>query len=265
MEKDKGTPFVFYPSFLSQIDKIKNDAMRLMVLDAIARYGCYGEIPDFSTIDPIGLLDAAFEPIMSVIDAAKEKYDTNKEMQKLRIDLRWGNITKEEYEARVRSMKEKEIGNTKDTTEYHGIPRNTTEYHGKIGNTENTINKEKGIRNKEKEINIDRGQTAKRFTPPSLEDIKDYCSEMGYNIDPQEFLDHYQANGWVQGKGKAIRDWKAALRNWNRREPEFAFKPQQSKTDTRRGTGVSATSGKDYEGDFIPPNPEQWNEDDGKF
>lgn len=125
MEKNNGTPFVFYPSFLSQLDRIKNNAVRLLVLDSIARYGCYGEKPDFSNIDQMGLLDAAFEPIMNVIDAAKDKYDVNKEIQKLRVDLRWGNITKDEYEARMRSIKEKEIGNTKDTTEYHGIPRNT--------------------------------------------------------------------------------------------------------------------------------------------
>ena len=71
MEKSNGVPFVFYPSFLDQIDKIKNDAVRLMVLNDIVRYGCYGEKPDFSSIDSMGLLDAAFEPIMSVIDAAK--------------------------------------------------------------------------------------------------------------------------------------------------------------------------------------------------
>ena len=251
MEKSNGVPFVFYPSFLDQIDKIKNDAVRLMVLNDIVRYGCYGEKPDFSSIDSMGLLDAAFEPIMSVIDAAKEKYDTNKEIQKLRVDLRWGNITKDEYEARMRSIKEKEIGNTKDATEYHGIPRNTTEYHGKIGNTENTLNKEKGIRNKEKEINnIDRGQTAKRFTPPSLEDIQAYCSEMGYSFDPQRFLDFYESKGWMVGKTK-MKDWKAALRGWNSRQSEFDFKPQQSPSkDSRRGTDISASSGSEYEGDF---------------
>ena len=117
MEKNNGTPFVFYPSFLSQLDRIKNNAVRLLVLDSIARYGCYGEKPDFSNIDQMGLLDAAFEPIMNVIDAAKDKYDVNKEMQSLKQKLRWGSITKDEYEARMKSLKDGIIGNTEDTTE----------------------------------------------------------------------------------------------------------------------------------------------------
>ena len=256
MEKNNGTPFVFYPSFLSQLDRIKNNAVRLLVLDSIARYGCYGEKPDFSNIDQMGLLDAAFEPIMNVIDAAKDKYDVNKEMQSLKQKLRWGSITKDEYEARMKSLKDGIIGNTEDTTEYSGI----------IGNTRNTLNKEKGIRNKEKEINnIDRGQTAKRFTPPSLEDIQAYCSEMGYSFDPQRFLDFYESKGWMVGKTK-MKDWKAALRGWNSRQPEFEFKPQQPPSkDARRGTDVSASSGKDYEGDFISSNPQGWDEDDRRF
>ena len=106
------------------------------------------------------------------------------------------------------------------------------------------------IKEKDNENDKDRGQTARRFTPPSLEDIQSYCSEMEYKIDAQAFLDHYEANGWVQGKGKPIKDWKAAIRNWNRREPEFDFKSQQSSKDQRRGTEPSTTSGKDYEGKF---------------
>ena len=56
----------------------------------------------------------------------------------------------------------------------------------------------------------------KRFIPPSIKEVSDYCQERGNGIDPQRFLDYYDANGWVQGKGKPIRDWKAALRTWER-------------------------------------------------
>lgn len=36
------------------------------------------------------------------------------------------------------------------------------------------------------------------------------------------FMDHYTANGWVQGKGKPIKDWKAAFRGWVRRQNDFS-------------------------------------------
>jgi uncharacterized protein YdaU (DUF1376 family) len=56
--------------------------------------------------------------------------------------------------------------------------------------------------------------------PPSIDSIRDYCNERMNNIDPQRFFDFYQSKGWLVGKSK-MKDWKAALRNWensNRQE-----------------------------------------------
>lgn len=42
-----------------------------------------------------------------------------------------------------------------------------------------------------------------------------------------EFFDHYEANGWVQGnRAKPVVNWKAAARNWQRRQKDF--KPQNA-------------------------------------
>ena len=57
---------------------------------------------------------------------------------------------------------------------------------------------------------------AKRFIPPTIEEVQAYCTERGNNIDPERFVDFYTANGWVQGKGKPIKDWKAAVRTWEK-------------------------------------------------
>ena len=57
-----------------------------------------------------------------------------------------------------------------------------------------------------------------RFSPPAYEEVQDYCRERNNGIDPQHFLDYYTANGWTQGKGQSIRDWKAAIRTWEGRE-----------------------------------------------
>ena len=53
------------------------------------------------------------------------------------------------------------------------------------------------------------------FIPPTLQEVTKYCSERRNGIDPQAFLNHYQANGWVRGKTK-IRDWKACVRTWEK-------------------------------------------------
>jgi len=57
----------------------------------------------------------------------------------------------------------------------------------------------------------------KRFVPPSLDEVKNYCSEKGYNIDPEQFIDFYSSNGWKVGKNQ-MKDWKAAVRTWNKRQ-----------------------------------------------
>ena len=57
-----------------------------------------------------------------------------------------------------------------------------------------------------------------RFTPPSVSDVRDYCKERKNGVDPQEFVDHYETNGWMRGKTK-IKCWKACVRTWERNNP----------------------------------------------
>ena len=56
---------------------------------------------------------------------------------------------------------------------------------------------------------------AKRFTPPTLDEVAAYCSERSNNVDAQHFMDYYTSNGWLVGKNK-MKDWKAAVRTWER-------------------------------------------------
>ena len=56
----------------------------------------------------------------------------------------------------------------------------------------------------------------KRFKKPTLEEVSEYCLERNNDIDPEVFIDFYEANGWVQGKNKPIKDWKACIRTWER-------------------------------------------------
>ena len=85
--------------------------------------------------------------------------------------------------------------------------------------------KEKEI-DKEKENPGDKSpEKRKRFSPPTLEEVKAYCLERKNRVDAERFIDYYTSNGWQVGKNK-MRDWKAAVRTWerssfsNRREPK---------------------------------------------
>lgn len=57
---------------------------------------------------------------------------------------------------------------------------------------------------------------------PTLEQVQEQAEKEKMEIeDANAFFDHYQANGWMQGKSKPIHDWNAALRQWKRRKGEF--------------------------------------------
>lgn len=61
---------------------------------------------------------------------------------------------------------------------------------------------------------IDRERkTAKRFIPPTHDELEIFCLENGLSIDVDRFLNYYTANGWMVGRNK-MKDWKATVRNW---------------------------------------------------
>lgn len=73
------------------------------------------------------------------------------------------------------------------------------------------------------------GQNGKRFTPPSVSQVREYIQEKGYILSADAFIDHYTSNGWMVGRNK-MKDWKAAVRNWNSRQDEYA-RPNTSKNN----------------------------------
>lgn len=61
----------------------------------------------------------------------------------------------------------------------------------------------------------------KRFVKPTLEEVKEYCLSRGNGVDPQRFIDYYEASGWKRGR-TPIKDWKACVRTWEKND-----KPRQ--------------------------------------
>lgn len=67
----------------------------------------------------------------------------------------------------------------------------------------------------------------KRFTPPTLEEVKAYCAERNNTVDAEQFVDHYTSNGWLVGGKSKMKDWKAAVRTWERNGFAEKRKPGQ--------------------------------------
>ena len=62
--------------------------------------------------------------------------------------------------------------------------------------------------------------TRKRFTPPTVDEVRAYCQDRQNGVDPQRFVDYYSSNGWMVGKNK-MKDWKAAVRTWEQKEKTY--------------------------------------------
>lgn len=62
---------------------------------------------------------------------------------------------------------------------------------------------------------------SKRFVPPTPEEVNTYCRERNNGIDGKEFCDFYASKGWMIGKSK-MKDWKAAVRTWERSRQQTA-------------------------------------------
>lgn len=63
-----------------------------------------------------------------------------------------------------------------------------------------------------------------RFNKPTIYDVFNYCSERNNNVDPQAFIDYYESVGWKVGN-KPMKDWKAAVRTWERKDRDKPKKP----------------------------------------
>lgn len=85
----------------------------------------------------------------------------------------------------------------------------------------------------EKEIDSSAKSTTtkrKRFEKPTLSQISQYCLERNNNVNAEQFYDYYESNGWKVGKN-SMKDWKAAVRTWERSEYRKPNSKKHSKED----------------------------------
>lgn len=80
------------------------------------------------------------------------------------------------------------------------------------------------IDNKE-ESSVSDDTALKRFVKPTVEEVRVYCEERGNNINAEQFVDFYESKGWKVGN-VTMRDWKAAIRTWEKRNKQATVQPQ---------------------------------------
>ena len=106
-------------------------------------------------------------------------------------------------------------------------------------NAKNNEEIEIDIRDRDKSIDIDKeNNKRKNFIKPTLEEVNQYCIERKNNIDPENFIDYYNSNGWKVGKNQ-MKDWKAAIRTWERRNKEV-------NNAINKGSNAKSRDGSEY-------------------
>lgn len=90
--------------------------------------------------------------------------------------------------------------------------------------TNNNVNNDNNVNNKE------RGKS-RNFSPPSLDEVREYCLSRNNGIDPGHFIDFYASKGWMVGKNK-MKDWKAAVRTWEGRNKQDTKKPERAREES---------------------------------
>ena len=194
------------------------DAQAGILIKALLSYAQTGE--QLRSAD--GMLMMAFSFIASQIDRDCEKYENKCERNK--------RIAQEREQKRKAEREQSE-------TNVHERARTCTNVTYKDTDTDTDKDTDK-----ERDTNTDTDTNAKadkplrahsstRFQQPSVDEVRAYCEERRNGIDPQRFVDYYTANGWVQGKGKPIKDWRAAVRTWEQQNQAIRADPGSGKQE----------------------------------
>ncbi|MFI3331833.1 MAG: DUF6291 domain-containing protein [Rikenellaceae bacterium] len=188
MSSEKRESFIFYESFFQAIDKM-DIAEQLPIYRAITEYALYHTEPDFKGMGAI---------VWALI--------------KPQLDANWKRYSNGCGGAKHGSKGGAPKGNTNAQKKGKQPQNNPSGVNKTTPNVNDNVNEN----NNENVEGINR--TAKRFTPPSFDEVREYITQKGYTINPQSFIDYYTSSGWKLSNGNPMRDWQATLRNWSRQD-----------------------------------------------
>ncbi len=183
------------------------------LFEAILDYAEFGTVPDLD-----GALGVAWDFIQPKLDRDAGRYDRQ--------------VEQKQYAVFAREVRKKggtpvpfdEWKSMSDTERNRLVSADTERYPTSTINLQTTTNNLQPTT--DIIIGADKPPTRPRFTPPTVEEVRTYCQENRYtSVDPDRFVDFYTSKGWKVGKDP-MKDWKAAVRNWSRKEKQENGKNQ---------------------------------------
>ena len=184
-----------------------DDAQRGRLFMAMMAYAYRGEEPEFE----------AGAPEWFIWDTLKLKIDQCADnLESKRANGRKGGSNPKQTEADASESKQKEAKASKDKQTEADASESKQNPH--IKEQEQEYEQEQ-----EKEECVEGAKppkppaAARRFTPPTVDEVAAYCRERGNGVDAQRFVDFYASKGWKVGT-TPMKDWHAAVRNWEGRD-----------------------------------------------
>lgn len=197
MSKEREA-FSFFRSFRDAVE-FADPAEQLILFKAIVNYGLDGTEPDVETFSRLGQM--CWTSLKPNLRSGFNKF----------INGCKGGAPKGNQNARKTTKEQPK------TTEKQAIYNE---------------NKNENLR-EEKEIKKKVATKRAAFVAPTRDALCAYVEEKGLKyVIPDEFIDHYEANGWRVGKSP-MEDWQAAARNWNARHNEFTNNKNTMHHETR--------------------------------
>lgn len=187
-----------------------------------------------------------------IIFKAIYEYEETKKEPKLDKTLR---IVFKQFKVKLdmydEAYKDKCLKNKENIEKYWNKMKDTVEYDGIQSNTmaTNKRKKNKIKENKIKESERELSQSGK--ATPTLANIISYGSEIGASEEYCErFYDTYESVGWVNGNGIEIKDWKAVLRNWFKKDLESGKTKDMTKKDIDPNRVLMDDDGRCYQQNY---------------
>lgn len=128
------------------------------------------------------------------------------------------------------------VGSKKNSTSDSNIP--TSENNIPTSEKNRTITKQRK-KTKERRAPQKKKPRVGKFVKPTPNEVTEYASSIGFNLDVPYWFDHYDSNGWKVGRNP-MRDWKATVRQWKRRDERKKQTGTPSQPDDLGGCVMTA-------------------------
>lgn len=157
------------------------------LFEAILDYGEFGNIPDLD-----GALGVAWDFIQPKLDRDSGRYDKQVEQKQYAVYVRevkkngGAPVSFDDWKAAIVTNGNRLISG--DTGRYPTTTPNPNLQPQPATSSSTDIIK-----------GADKPPSRPRFSPPTVDEVKAYCAEKGYDIDPDRFVDYYTSNGWRVG------------------------------------------------------------------